>query len=97
MKKHRIKIKRNDVNGMKIIEKKLKINNEISQPTNKNYTQNISFKEPNYSSTTSFYKDPNLSQYIPKKKRRNNFNKKRSKEKIIYKSISNEKCKTKSS
>ena len=69
MKKHRIKIKRNDANGMKIIEKKLKINNEISQPTNKNYTQNISFKEPNYSNTTSFYNDPNLSQYIPKKKK----------------------------
>lgn len=49
------------------MKKKLKINNEISQPTNKNYTQNISFKEPNYSNTTSFYKDPNLSQYIPKK------------------------------
>ena len=68
MKKHRIKIKRNDGNGIKIIEKKLKINNEISQPTNKNYIHNMSFKEPNYSNTTSFYKDPNQSVYIPKKK-----------------------------
>ena len=68
MKKHRIKIKNNEVNGMKIIEKKLKINSEISQPTNKNYTQNISFKEPNFSNTTSFYKESNLSQHIPKEK-----------------------------
>jgi len=68
MKKHRIKIKRNDVNDIKIIEKKLKINNEISQPTNKNYIQNMTFKKHNYSNTASFYKDSNLSQYIPKKK-----------------------------
>ena len=64
MKNRRIKMRNQEDNGMKIIQKKLKINNKISQLNNKNYTtQNISFKDPNSSITENIHKERSYSRY----------------------------------
>ena len=65
MKNRRIKIRKQEDNGMKIIQKKIKIGKIISQLNNKNYiNQNLSFKEPNSSFTNSLHKERSFSKYV---------------------------------
>ena len=64
MKNNRIKIKRQEDNGMEIIHKKLEKSKNASQLNDKNYTQNLSHKKFDTSLSNLINKETNYSQYI---------------------------------
>ena len=67
MKNLRIKIKKQEDNGMKIIDK-LDMSSRTSQLIHKNHVKNISYKESDSSKSNSKKKKSNFSYYIPKNK-----------------------------
>ena len=70
MKNNRIKIKRQEDNGMGIIHKKLELNKKVSQLSNRNYTQNLSHKKFDTSLSNLINKELNYSQYMINNKKK---------------------------
>ena len=64
MKNIKTKIKRQEDNGMKILDK-LEVDNRTSLLTNQNHSKNLSYKESDSSKSNSTHKKSIYSHYIP--------------------------------